>query len=346
MIKSICFLTTYHCNSKCDFCECGPDVKDRLSLDEMIRLMDEGKRLGTVGQVVFSGGEPTLLKEDLFKAIEYATSIGMLTRIVTNGWWGTSRQAAKSFLNRLISVGLSEINISVDDLHQEWIRLENVKNSFLACYERQFKCLIAHKQTKSSKITQSFLEDYFGVELVKYEPDTFYAPEDECRLISTGTVIPVGRNEELADWDDLIFSNWTQNCSSVLKDIIVGANGNFLPCCGIVTKNIPELTRDDLKETPLIDAIESANNDVILNWIALEGPASIAKFVKEKDSSINFAEKYVGICHICNDILTRQDVRNILANHIDEITAKVSLHRSFMEHIRSDSKLVKMYCRA
>jgi organic radical activating enzyme len=345
MIKSMCFLTTYHCNAKCDFCECGPEVKDRLSLDTMIRLMDEAKRLGTVGQIVFSGGEPTLLKEDLFRAIEHATRIGMITRVVTNGWWGTSLQSAQKFVDRLITAGLSEINISVDDLHQEWIKLESVKNSFLACYERKFKCLIAHKQTKGSKITKPFLEEYFGIELIDYDPNKAYSGDEDCRLISTGTVIPVGRNEEFADWSDLVFSRWTHSCSSVLKDIIVGANGNFLPCCGIVTKNVPELTRANLNETSLIDAIEDANNDLMLNWIALEGPAAIARFAQQKDPSIQFPDNFAGICHICNEVLTRQDVRSILVQHVDEIAVRVSLHRMFLEKVRTDSDLVKMYCR-
>jgi organic radical activating enzyme len=345
MIKSICFLTTYQCNAQCDYCECSPYQKDKLTGAEMVRLIDEAKSLGTVGLVVFSGGEPTLLKEDLLWAIQHASSKGLLTRVVTNGWWGESREAARTYLDRLIDAGLYEINISVDDLHQEWIELSRVKNAFLACYERQFKCLLAHKQTKSSIITKRHLEEYFGVQLIEYNPNKHYSPEDECRLISTGVVIPVTRNEESADWNDLIFTSWTQSCSSVLNDIVVGANGNFLPCCGIITKNVPELTRADLKATRLIDAIEDANNDLILNWIALEGPASIAQFVKEKNPSIKFREQYVGICHICNEILTRNDVRKVLLEHVNEIIDRISLHRAFMEKARSDEKLMAMYCR-
>lgn len=346
MIKSICFLTTYQCNAQCDFCECGPQVKDRLSGDEMIRLMDEAYSLGTVNQVVFTGGEPTLLRKDLFRALEYATQLGMLSRVVTNGWWGTSPKAARNYLDRLIRAGLSEINISVDDLHQKWIKLEYVRNSFLACYDRTFKCLIAHKQTKSSRITKKYLEEFFGVVLIDFDPAKAYPPEHESRLFSTGAVVPVGRNQASANRGDLIFTQWTQSCSSVLKDIVVGASGNLLPCCGIVTKNIPELTLSDLRAVPLIKAIEGANNDLILNWIALEGPAAIARFVMNKDPSLMFADHYVGICHICNEILTRQDVRKVLASHIDEVADYISLQRAFFEKARSDEKLMRMYCRS
>lgn len=345
MIKSICFLTTYQCNAQCDYCECGPHSKrERLALREMIRLIDEAKKLGTVAQVIFSGGEPTLLGKDLLRAIEHASECKLLTRVVTNGWWGRSPERARSYLAQLIDAGLWEINISVDDLHQEWIDLAHVRNAFLACNERKFKCLIAHKQTRNPRITKQYLEEYFGVELIEFTPGKHYSADEECRLISSGPVVPVGRKQEMQNPDELVYSPWNGNCSSVLRDIVVGANGNLLPCCGIVSKNIPELTRSDLKRTSLIDAIEGANNDLILNWIALEGPAAIARFVHEKDASISFRQHYVGICHLCNDVLTREEVRSTLARHIDEVVDRVSLHRAVFERARQNEALMEHYC--
>jgi organic radical activating enzyme len=345
VIKSICFLTTYRCNAQCSHCECGPYESERLSLAEMQRLIDEGIALGTVGQIVFSGGEPTLLREDLLAAIRYASDRSLLTRVVTNGWWGTSPEAARGYVGKLIDAGLSEINISVDDLHQKYIRLSRVKNAYLACYERQLPCLIAHKQNRDAVITREYLEREFGVELIVFEPTRNYSHDESCRLISTGAVIPITRDESLADASQMLSSNWTGSCSSVLRDIIVGAKGNFLPCCGIVQKNLPELTRHDLHSHSLIDAIEDANRDVVLNWIALEGPASIARFVSEADPEIRFRDRYAGICHLCNDVLTRPEVRKVIAERIDEIAARVSLHRAFFEEARRDPKLMQSYAR-
>ena len=345
MINSICFLTTYRCNAKCDYCECGPKAENGLTLAEMVRLIDEAAELGTVNLVVFSGGEPSLLRDDLFAAIGHATSRGMLTRVVTNGMWGITPKKAEEFVDRLLEAGLSEINISVDDLHQRWIPLERPRNAFLACYKRGVKCLLAHKQNKSSMITVPYLREFFGVDLIDYEHGREYTEEEQCRLISSGSIIPVGRNEDQADLSDHIYGSWRHSCGSVLRDIIVGARGNFLPCCGIVTKNTPELTREDLRTTSLIDAIDNANRDVMLNWIALEGPAAIAEFVKEKDPSVQFADEYVGICHICNEVLTRPDVRRVIAEHLPEITERVSTHRAFFEGIRGDEELVASYLR-
>lgn len=346
MIKSICFLTTYQCNAQCDHCECRPHVKDRISGEDLLRYIDEATALGTVGQVIFSGGEPTLLKEDLFRAISHASSKGLLTRVVTNGWWGgPTRQTGLEFLDQLIGCGLTEINISIDDQHQEWIPLHQVRNAFLACVERKFQCLIGHKATATMKITKAFLEEFFGVELVDWVPDREYSADEACRLISTGPLVPVGpTSRDYPDEELTYLPSWRHSCSSVLKDIVVGADYQLMSCCGIVTKHLPELNLGDIRNARMIDLIDKANRDVILNWIALEGPAAIADFVKEKDPSIKFRDRYVGICHICNEVLTRPDVRTILSEHIDEIIERVRLHRSFLETIRSDPQLMELYC--
>jgi len=343
MIKSICFLTTYQCNAKCSHCECGPQEYERLSLADMIRLIDEGIELGTVGQIVFSGGEPTLLGDDLFDAIRYASSRALLTRIVTNGWWGTTPKAASDYVNRLRESGLSEINISVDDLHQKYISLSRVVNAFRACYDQRLPCLIAHKQNRDAEITPEVLSREFGIELIPFEPGHRYTHEESCRLISTGAIIPITRDEELADESQMLSSPWTGSCSSVLRDIIVGAKGNFLPCCGIIQKDLPELTRHSLHKHSLIDAIDYANQDVVLNWIALDGPAAMAAFVTEKNPKIQFKNRYAGICHICNDVLTRPEARQIIADHISEIEAHVYMHRSFLEAAREDRDLISPY---
>ncbi len=345
MISSICFLTTYQCTARCDYCECGPDTRGSIGLADMKRLMDEGLTLGTVALVVFSGGEPTLLGRDLFEAIRYANDRGVLTRLVTNGWWGRTAEEACDYVDRLLEAGLHEINISIDDLHQRWIGLEQVKNAFLACYQKQLRCLIAHKQTLDAKITRSFLEEYFGLELIPFDYTKTYEGDEQYRLISTTTVIPVGRNEQFADMSRHRITPWKGSCGSVLREIVVGADMRLLPCCGIVSKYIPELTRNSLDTTSLIDAIDEANNDPVLNFLALEGPASLMDFIKKHDNGIEFEDDYAGICHACNEVLTREDCRRILNRHYDELEYRVSVHRAYFEGIRAIPHLVQSYIR-
>lgn len=344
MIKSLAILTTYFCNAECDFCECGPNVKGKISLNDMINHINEAYSLGTVGQVVFTGGEPTFLGDTLFKAISHANSLGMLTRVVTNGWWGKSAKRADYIVGQLQKAGLSEINISVDDLHQQWIPLKHVKNAFHGCLRAKLNCLIAHKSYKKAKITKEYLENYFEVNLIDYVDNKEYSPDEQLRLISSGGIVPVGRKPTIPiKEDDLLYSNCNRSCPAVLKDIVVDPEHNVLPCCGIVTKQLPELTLGNLKERRMIDILIDANKNLILNWIALEGPASIAKFIMSIDPSIKFKKKYVNECHLCNEILSRKEIRQLLHEHNHKMVDRISLHRALFERVRSDKEIMEMY---
>lgn len=129
--RMLTFITTYKCGAVCDHClmSCTPNNSDRLTLPQMRQFIDSFAE-ACVGSsvVVFTGGECTLLGDDLLEAIAYANSLGLFTRIVTNAWWAKSERDAETFLNELKSCGLDEINISCDDFHAEYIPLENVRN--------------------------------------------------------------------------------------------------------------------------------------------------------------------------------------------------------------------------
>lgn len=98
-----------------------------MSLDFITRMIDTVHSFGIVRLVVFTGGEPFLLGEDLYTAVEYAAKRGFLTRIVTNAYWATSLERAGEVLSRLKEAGLTEINCSCDDFHQEHIPLDQIR---------------------------------------------------------------------------------------------------------------------------------------------------------------------------------------------------------------------------
>ncbi len=347
MLKSICFFTTYQCNAKCDYCECGPEVSLSLDKKDVIDLIDEAFSLGTIKQVIFTGGEPLLLGDDLFECIEYSHKKGLLTRVVTNGFWAKTKRNAVEIVCRLIKSGLTEINISVDDLHQEWIPLDSVKNAFWACYDNKLNCLIAHKHYRNSKITKKFIENYFGIKLINFKEKKKYKEEQHLRLISTGVIVPVGREpKRQAEERNFYYGLYTDNCDSILQDIIIGADKKMLACCGIVTKNIPELILGDMNQDTLINSIIRADQDLLLNWLALEGPYSIAEFIKKKAPDIQFKDNYVNKCDLCNDIFTRSDAREILKKNIKEKLNYISLHRKFLEFNRGSKKYSKLYVNA
>ena len=109
--RMLTFITTYKCGAVCDHClmSCTPNNSDRLTLPQMRQFIDSFAEVCVgSGVVVFTGGECTLLGDDLLEAIAYANSLGLFTRIVTNAWWAKSERDAETFLNELKSWALTK----------------------------------------------------------------------------------------------------------------------------------------------------------------------------------------------------------------------------------------------
>lgn len=74
-------------------------------------------------------------------------------------------------------------------------------------------------------------------------------------------------------------------------------------------------------------------------WLALEGPYGLMKFIRSKNPDIQFREKYVNICHLCGEILTRQDCREVLMKYGHEKAEERDLERALYDFMRSDETL-------
>lgn len=73
---------TYKCNLNCSFCG-RRGSSNELSLDEIKKIMDNFKKMGTLFWG-FNGGEP-LLRKDIGDIVSYAKSLGFKTTMSTNG---------------------------------------------------------------------------------------------------------------------------------------------------------------------------------------------------------------------------------------------------------------------
>ncbi len=77
---------TARCNARCGFCAWNPDFYeggDELTTDEVKKLYRDARDAGFVALSMW-GGEP-LLRRDIGELAQYASSIGLVTHIVTNG---------------------------------------------------------------------------------------------------------------------------------------------------------------------------------------------------------------------------------------------------------------------
>ncbi len=338
MLSNLVFSTTYYCPISCKYCgaESGPNEKDRLTREEMINLIDEVYSYGKLQLVVFTGGEPIALKDDLLECIKHCTEKKLATRIVSNAYWAKTPKAASELIKKYKDAGLSEINLSCDDYHQEFIPVEFIKNANDACIEHEMSCLIGHKIMKDCSLTLEQLEEELGNKLTLFDEKK---KNPDNNVVSTGYTVPIEKDMHLIPDEEILYppspTHWQRPCSSILSRIIITPHKELSICCGMIQRDVPEITFGSLDEYKLEELILIAHKDLIVNWLAMEGPYGLMKFIQQKDTTISFRKNYVNICHLCAEILSRDDCRQILAEYGGEKTSEISLEKSLYEFIRS-----------
>lgn len=119
MLSGIHFLLTYKCDSECDHCflYCGPHAEGTFTVEQIREILNEGKKLGTVGRVYFEGGEPFLFYPLMLEGIKIAKAMGFETGVVTNAYWATSVEDAELWLSPLRELGVADLSLSDDAFH-------------------------------------------------------------------------------------------------------------------------------------------------------------------------------------------------------------------------------------
>lgn len=339
MLQTLVLSVTYRCPIKCKYCgvNAGPHRKESMDLGMIKRLIDEARSLGTVQVVVFTGGEPFLLGEDLYRAVEYAGQCGFMTRIVTNAFWAVSGDAAFRVMNRMKNLGLTEINYSCDDFHQEFIPIERIKWACEAAEKVGMTALIAAKGLGNSTINPGYIESYFGGKVKRFNEKQ---RNKQGIYYEYGITVPVGWESENLSEDELLWPEdadcWKRPCQSVLKNIVITPLGDLSICCGIGSEDIPETVVGNINAHSMPDLLIKANHDLVINWLALEGPYGIMRFVKKKRPDIAFRDRYVNDCHLCHDIFSRQEIRDVLADSVGEMVPVLSMERAWVENHRDE----------
>jgi MoaA/NifB/PqqE/SkfB family radical SAM enzyme len=168
--KTLTFATTFQCTAACKNCcfGCNPKIKQRLSLNEMKDYVNQAiENYGNNLKVlVLTGGECFLLKDDLGKIIEYGTSKGLLTRVVTNGYWAKSFKKAYLKLEKLKKLGLKELNLSTGDAHQEFVPFDNIVYAVVASLKLNLTTVVNVETNEIAKFSSETLKN--DIRLIKY----------------------------------------------------------------------------------------------------------------------------------------------------------------------------------
>lgn len=331
---SIAFITTNNCTAKCAHCVmcCTPGEKYMLTFEQM-REKEE------LLLVVFTGGEPTLLKDQLLKSIRYCNDLGILTRIVTNAHWATSIERAKEILHALREAGLDEINFSLDDYHAPYVPIEYVRNAWKAAKGMGFPSLvIANSHGKNDTITPEYIKEFLGEDIQTRDFNHRYGYSDgrEKRdedgtlyIITEGKLQKTGRaNGSVEDenfYDVTDSSDLNCACRNLLEMPSVSYLNELWACCGSNSDHNTILNLGSLEEDTFENLMLRASNSVLLNALRYIGPYALTKYVTQKDPSITFSDNFHTLCEVCEALTRNPKAVEVLRSNMMELTSLIMM---------------------
>jgi len=321
--ETLTILGTYKCTAACENCCFGsnPFITQRLGLPEILSFISEGASYPTCKLVVFSGGECFLLREDLVRAIEHATSLGLRTRCVTNGYWAKRIEHGRAQLTALVKAGLGELNISTGDFHQRWVSQDSVVNAACLAAELGLKhTTIMVEVQKDRRVTAETLGSDSRIRTL--------LENRQIKLIESPWM-PMDYRESIDQPPHRLLNRRTlhlrSGCTSILRTLVITPQRQLGYCCGLTRELIPELNVD--WDGGSFDSILDAGvRDFMKVWLFVDGPERILAWAATKDSRIEWEDRYAHHCHSClalfDDPLVRESIKAHYRERIDDVLTR------------------------
>jgi organic radical activating enzyme len=260
--------------------------------------------------VAFTGGEPLLLGSTLYELIAHAVDRGLRTRVVTSAYWGNSVQQKQKTIDKLLSAGLHELNISTGDFHKQFVPVDQVCEVAFASALAGIYTMIAVEHHPDSTINKEFI-----VQKIKNiaGETKLSKPIRVLENILVPTDLEYLENKTLPSNTE---TRKEYGCKNICINLSLLPTEEVYACCGLTIQKIP-----DLKLGNLDDLLENKNerelenflfNNLLHLWLAIDGPEIMARFV-EKESGVKILdEKMEHRCHQCLAMFSSPNTREIL----------------------------------
>jgi hypothetical protein len=310
-------LTTSECTAHCAHCSVrsGPRRRDRMSREDLLTALADIEQRYPLRLVVFAGGEPTLLGDDLLEAIAWLDERSIASRVVTNASWATGPAAARAMIVSLREAGLQELNISADEFHLPFIPLKNVRWAWEASKNKQFVSVaIALASGPGSRLTPSDVWTALGEEPpLMYDPagrrvplpppsadGTVYAlANNDVYRIGRGRRLPLRHLRKDSRPEDIEIA-----CPWAVRSAALSPKGHMVACCGIEAEDNEVLDFGDVRHETIEALVERANNDPLVGALAEFGPSYLLRRARERNPELRFRSDHVAMCEVCEDVVT------------------------------------------
>lgn len=288
----------YHCTAQCQHCRfgCTNEGEPVLPDFELPYLVAERLKAALgLDMAVVLGGEPGLFHSETVKLLQRLKSLGIATRLETNGFWAGSYEDAVRFLEPLVELE-TYVMLSLDGFHDPYVPLDHVINAAKACkalgvnYNLELPYLDIHNKDNDVDRRTEELFTLFcnavGDEIPKYMGPVLFvgrAAETFGEQFALGRGIPQETCTAVPWWPDGELDT---------TDLVILEPGGYITKgCGIAIGNAYE--RDVAEILKGYNAWEHPVFSVLMK----EGPAGLAKMAEQY--GFHMKKDYADKCHLC-----------------------------------------------
>jgi hypothetical protein len=280
--------------------------------DECVKAYD------SLQVMVLTGGESFIYGSKLEEILRHAKSYGLMTRVVTNGYWAKSYDIAYRKLGKLIDAGLTEINFSTGDDHLEFVPVETIKNATLASLSHNLTVSINVESGDDRRFSSKYLlndtdlHEYIlkGKLLIM---NGIWIPYN-CETESSGNITP----KKYISLDSF------SKCHNLFGGITIDPVHRMIACCGISAKNSKYLDLGDVRKHSIKNLYEEQFNDFVKIWLATEGAHKIMNFISDF-TIVDPHYKREHSCCVCEKIFCNEQNLQILRNNYKQIYSSILL---------------------
>jgi hypothetical protein len=310
------FLTN-KCNVTCRHCatNSGPLETGLSPLDRVIPLLEPAVKAGIVRGIHVNGGEPFLYQRDIRRIAAEGRRLGILVGVNTNGFWAKTLAEGMRTIESM--PGLTQLMLSTDVYHEEFIPLSAVKNAAEAGVRLGLVVQIAvcTPAGKPGPFTERLL-DALGEDLLRDVAVGVNPIESEGRAL----VLPE------AQWRPLASALPSGRCVLINRPVILD-DGRIVACCNTCVSGRLSggpLVLGDIERTTIESAYHCADSSYIVQAIRARGPEFLGDILIEvgEGGALNGPYRDGDICSLCYDIMSQPRLVQILERAMLESTRR------------------------
>lgn len=288
---------TSRCPLRCAHCisESGPERDGHVDLSDgaldafLAELEADDQVASRVKFITLTGGEAALLPDLVRRTITVARRRNIRVGLMTSGYWGKSRDAARRFLERID--GLDSMTLSTDLEHLRFVPLDWVRNAFDVAEEAGVTTHVRLTRAVEPGVAEQELERLLAGEFRERLEVQHFVPWGRAESYA-----PAQRRDSAAP---VILP--TLPCPSNGEHIL--ESGHVIPCCNTIVAVPPThgLVLGRVGEDRYRDIQASAAASPLLLYIRLFGYGPILEALRT--AGFDIANDDVSPCHVCAVVL-------------------------------------------